>query len=168
MPELEQDFLAILRTLESGGVRFVLIGGLAMVALGSNHITQDVDIVYARDPENIAALVAALQPQHPRLRGAPEGLPFTFDAVTFRNMFNITLATDVGSLDLLGDAPGVDSFEGLWARAVVVEIDELFVRVASVDDLIAMKTAAGRLKDQLHVMELRALRELLAVYDPAR
>ena len=168
MPELELDFLAILRTLETGGVRFILIGGLAMVALGSDHITQDVDIVYARDPENIAALVAALKPQHPRLRGVPEGLPFIFDARTFKNMLNITLTTDAGSLDLLGDAPGAGPFEELWERAVTIDLNGLVVHVASVDDLIAMKTAAGRPKDKNHVLELRALRELTAAYDLAR
>ena len=147
MQEREPDFFALLRTLESGGVRFVLIGGLAMIALGSNHVTQDVDIVYARDPENIAALVAVLKPQHPRLRGAPEGLPFIFDVRTFKNMLNMTLTTDAGSIDLLGEAPGAGTFEELWERAVVVELDGSPVRVASVDDLIAMKTAAGRPKD---------------------
>ena len=50
---------------------------------------------------------------------------------------------------------------------MVVEFEEISVRVASVDDLIAMKTAAGRLKDHAHILELRALRELTAEYDPA-
>lgn len=165
MPELELDFLAVLRTLEAGSVRFVLIGGLAMIVLGSNHVTQDVDIVYARDPENLAALVAALKPQHPRLRGVPKDLPFIFDVRTFQNMFNITLVMDAGSLDLLGEAPGARPFEELWERAVIVELGEMPIHVASVDDLIAMKTAAGRLKDQAHILELRALRELRAEYD---
>lgn len=168
MQEREPDFFALLRTLEAGRVRFVLIGGLAMIALGSNHVTQDVDIVYARDPENIAALVQVLKTQHPRLRGAPEDLPFIFDVRTFRNMLNMTLTTDAGSLDLLGEAPGAGSFEELWERAVVVELDGSPVRVASIEDLIAMKTAAGRPKDKDHVLELRALRELVAEDDPAR
>ncbi len=83
-------------------------------------------------------------------------------------MRNMTLTTDAGSLDLLGEAPGAGPFEELWNRAVVVELDGSPVRVASVDDLIAMKTAAGRPKDKDHVLELRALRELAAEYDPAR
>ena len=37
--------------------------------------------------------------------GVPEDLPFTFDLRTFRNMLNIILATDAGSLDLLGMPP---------------------------------------------------------------
>lgn len=56
-----------------------------MVALGSNHVTVDVDIVYARDTANLSALVASLRPQHPRLRGAPADLPFTFDLRTFQS-----------------------------------------------------------------------------------
>ena len=107
----------------------------------------------------------ALLRQHPRLRGVPEDLPFIFDVRTFQNMFNITLTTDAGSLDLLGDAPGAGPFEELWERAVIVDLGGTPVHVASVDDLIAMKTAAGRIKDQLHVLELRALRELRAEYD---
>lgn len=105
MEESVPDFLDLVRVLEEGGVRFVLIGGLAMVALGSNHITQDMDIVYARDLANLAALAAALQPLRPRLRGVPEDLPFTFDIRTFHNMFNVTLTTDAGSLICLGMLP---------------------------------------------------------------
>ena len=167
MQELEPDFLVILRTLSEHEVRFVLIGGLAMVALGSNHVTVDVDIVYARDTANLSALVTSLQSQHPRLRGAPADLPFIFDVRTFQNTLNLTLMTDMGDLDLLGEAPGADTFEALWARAVVVELDGFSVHVASIEDLIAMKTAAGRPKDQNHLMELRALRELTISPNPA-
>ena len=99
--------------------------------------------------------------------GVPEDLPFIFDVRTFSNMRNLTLATDAGSLDLLGKAPGARPFEELWEQAVIVEIGGMAVRVALVDDLIAMKTAAGRPKDRNHVLELRALRELTAEYDPA-
>ena len=162
MPELLPDFVSVLVALNAARVRFVLIGGLAMVAHGSAHITEDIDICYARDRENLVALVAALTPSNPHLRGAPEGLPFLFDTRTLANAFNLTLATDIGSVDLLGEVPGVGSFDTLWGRSVTLEMGGVLVRVASVDDLIAMKEAAGRLKDQSHVLELRALRKLTA------
>lgn len=71
MPESLPDFPNILAALEAAQVRFVLIGGLAMVAHGSAHITVDIDICYARDRDNLAAIVAALKPSNPHLRGAP-------------------------------------------------------------------------------------------------
>ena len=56
---------------------------------------------------------------------------------------------------------GTDNFEGLWERAVVMEIDEKPVRVASIPDLIAMKRAADRPKDQTHIMQLQALEQII-------
>lgn len=83
------------------------------------------------------------------------------DAKTFKNVLNLTLTTDVGDIDLLAEPAGVDSFEGLWERANVMEIFGLQVRVASIEDLIAMKRAAGRPKDQQHLLELLDLRQFL-------
>ncbi len=156
------DFSDVLTALDAAGVRFVLIGGLAMIAHGSAHITVDIDICYARDQDNLNSLVAALTPSSPRLRGAPEGLPFFFDTRLFSNVFNLTLATDLGSIDLLGEVPGVGSFETLWEHSVVLEVNGAAVHVASLEDLIAMKRAANRPKDQNHLLELEALRKLVA------
>jgi len=84
----------------------------------------------------------------------------------------MTLLTDMGDRDLLGEAPGADSFEALWERSVVIDLGGVPIHVASIEDLIedliAMKTAAGWPKDQNHVMELRALRELTTQYNPTR
>lgn len=162
MQESLPDFPGILAALEEGNVRFVVIGGLAMVARGSTHVTKDIDLSYSRDPENLTRLVKTLRLHHVRLRGVPEDLPFLFDERTLRNAQNLTLITDLGDLDLLGDPAGIDDFEGLWERAAEIELYGMKVRVASVDDLIAMKRAANRPKDQSHLMELEALRKLLA------
>jgi len=167
MPESLPDFPNILAALEAAQVRFVLIGGLAMVAHGSAHITVDIDICYARDRDNFSALVAALKPSNPHLRGAPEGLPFFFDTRTFANVLNLTLATDLGGVDLLGEVPGIASFDALWERSVVIELEGVAVHVASLDDPIAMKVAAGRPKDHLHLLELKALRLITQDGDPA-
>ena len=168
MPELLPDFANVLAALEAAQVRFVLIGGLAMVAHGSVHITVDIDVCYARDRANFDALVAALKSSNPHLRGAPEGLPFFFDTRTFANALNLTLATDLGSVDLLGEVPGVASFDALWERSVVIDLEGVLVHVASLEDLIAMKRAAGRTKDQAHLMELEKLRELKSGNDSSR
>ena len=161
MPEPGIDFRAILQLLNDAQVRYVVVGGLAMHLHGANNFTVDVDVSYARDTQNVTALVQALATKHARLRGVPEDLPFVLDTRTFRNVLNLTLETDLGDLDLLGEAAGVDSFEALWERSVRMDLDDLSVHVASLDDLIAMKRAAGRPKDREHLLQLEALRRLL-------
>jgi hypothetical protein len=47
------DFRAVLETLVGGGVRFIVIGGAAAVAHGTARLTQDIEVIYARDRENI-------------------------------------------------------------------------------------------------------------------
>ena len=65
--------------------------------------------------------------------------------------------TTAGDVDLMLVLPGVDSFEGLLARSMVVELQGRRVRVASVADIIAMKRVAGRPKDLDHIEELEEL-----------
>ena len=72
-----------------------------MTLYGSAFITQDLDVVYARNRENICRLAASLQPHQPYLRGAPEGLPLQWDERTIHNGLNFTLTTSFGDLDLL-------------------------------------------------------------------
>jgi predicted nucleotidyltransferase len=162
MAEPMPDFAALLGALHAHHVHFVLIGGLAMIAQGSDAITRDVDIYYARDPGNLEALARALAPLHPRLRGADQNLPFRWDARTLRSGLNFTLITDAGAIDLLGEAAGAEAFEPLWSRSSEMEFFGVPVRVASVEHLIDMKRAAGRPKDQVHLLELERLRALLS------
>ncbi|WP_395144625.1 hypothetical protein [Armatimonas sp.] len=158
---LPTDLEAILRVLHDASVRFVVIGGIAMRLHGCAHITQDVDVSYARDRENLKALAQVLASHHARLRGIPDDLPFILDEFTFRNVQNLTLQTDLGEVDLLAVPDGADSFEGLWERSLEMSLGEFTVQVASIDDLIAMKRAANRPKDQAHLYELLALKKLL-------
>jgi hypothetical protein len=52
------DFERLLAALVSGGVEFIIIGGMAATAHGSAHVTVDLDIVYRRTPENMSRLAA--------------------------------------------------------------------------------------------------------------
>ena len=150
----------LIRQLEAHGVEYVVIGGLAMVAHGSAHITKDLDICYRRTPPNLEAVAAAFAPLHPYLRGAPAGLPFRFDARTIQAGLNFTLTSDHGEVDLLGEVSGVGGYEQALAQSDEVEMFGLKVRILSLDGLIAAKKAAGRNKDQLHLLELEALKKL--------
>lgn len=151
----------LLRTLVDHDVRFVLIGGWAAKALGSPSVTADVDICYDRDPVNLHRLAAALAELGPRLRGVTDNVPFVADARTLRAGDLFTLATNAGDLDLLGTPAGAPSFDELERAASSLELGDVRVRVASINDLIAMKRAAGRPKDLVEIEILGALREEL-------
>lgn len=152
------DFAALIRRLADSQVEFVIIGGLAVLVHGHVRATLDLDVCYARAPENLERLVGALAPIHPRLRGAPEGLPFFFDAQTLRNGLNFTLVTDEGELDLLGEVTGVGGYGDLAPQAVPTELYGSAIKLMSLDDLIRAKAAAGRPKDLLDLEALRALK----------
>lgn len=156
MPELPETPLKanpLLRALTDHGVDFVIVGGMAGLAHGSSYPTYDLDVAYARDRENIGRLVAALRAIGVTLRGAPVDLPFQLDARTIENGANFTFDSPYGSFDVLGDVAGVASYGELWGEAVAATVEDVEVKVASIDHLIAMKRAANRPKDQLAVEE---------------
>lgn len=153
------DLKAILTLLRDAGVEFVLVGGLAATAHGSARLTRDVDIVYARTPQNMARLVAALAPFAPYLRGAPPGLPFRWDIETLRRGLNFTLTTTLGSLDLLGEIAGGGMYADVLPDSIEVKVFGVSCRCLDLDPLIRVKRAAGRPKDLEAIAELEALRE---------
>jgi predicted nucleotidyltransferase len=153
------DVAALLRVLGAEGVRFILVGGAAAVAHGSARLTQDVDVVYARDPENLTRLVSALSPIQPYLRGAPPGLPFSWDERTLRNGLNFTLQTSLGALDLLGEIAGGGGYEDLLPHSFEIELFGIRCRLLDLDTLIAVKRTAGIPKDLEAIAELEVIRD---------
>ncbi len=153
LPPRPPDLRALLTPLVRRGVDFVLVGGMAGISHGSSYPSYDLDVVYARDRQNIARLTEALLEIGVRLRGAPSDLPFLLDAKTIENGSNFTFVTPFGDFDILGHADGMPGYDELKAAAPVREILGLEIRVASIDHLIAMKRAANRPKDKLMVEE---------------
>jgi hypothetical protein len=155
------DPLRILQTLNGHQVRFVIIGGIAGRLWGSTSVTNDLDICYGRDAENLRALSAGLVALDVKLRGAERDLPFTPDVRTLKNGDHFTFTTAAGNLDLLGTPAGSGGYEALARTATPMDVGGITVAVAAIEDLIAMKRAAGRPKDLIEVEILSAVREEL-------
>jgi hypothetical protein len=115
--------------------------------------------LYRRSADNLARIVEALAPLEPYLRGAPPGLPFTFDIDTLRRGLNFTLTTSSGDIDLLGDVIGGGTYDDLLPASEAVPLFGLSCRCATLEALIRMKRAAGRPKDLEALAELEALRD---------
>lgn len=151
--------MAALRALAEAGVDFVVIGGFAARLHGAPTLTVDLDVCYRRDPENMARLAAVLTAADARLRGVDDEVPFVLDAATLDAGDTFTFITRFGSLDILGVPSGTAGFDALSSAAIEYDTGGVVVRIASIDDLIAMKQAAGRPKDLIEVEVLGALRE---------
>ncbi len=150
-----------LRALAEGGVRFIVVGGLAGAAHGAARATYDVDVVYDRSPENLSRLAKALAPLSPYLRGAPSGLPFGLDEKTLRAGLNFTLTVSGGDIDLLGEIAGGGGFADLLPHSFETEMFGARVLCLGLRKLIEVKRAAGRPKDLEAIAELELLRERL-------
>ncbi len=155
------DPVRALHVLSRYQVKFVLIGGFAASLRGSPVITGDLDVCYARDRPNLERLAAALKELGAVLRGAPADVPFTLDAKTLQAGDSFTFSTSAGLLDCIATPAGTMGFPDLDTAATDGDIDGLTVRVASLDDLIRMKRAAGRTKDRIALEWLGALRDEL-------
>jgi len=156
------DPYVIIDTLNRRNVEYIIVGGFAGNLLGSDLVTHDIDVCYRRTPENLTKTALALKELGARLRGAPADLPFILDDRTLRNGDCFTFETVAGSFDCLGTPAGTAGYDDLFRSSTVVDIGEgRMARVCSLDDLIRMKTTAGRTKDRLGLEQLYALKKLI-------
>lgn len=153
------NFEAAVHHLCDAEVHFVVIDGWSAIFHGSMHVTNDLDICYAADRENLSRLAKALAPFHPRPRGFPAELPFVWDATTLANVRILTLITDLGIIDLLAEVAGLGNFADVDAVSVEVTAFGRQLRTLDLAALITSKKAAGRPKDLLILPELEGLLE---------
>lgn len=147
------DPVEILRTLVAHDVEFVVIGGLAAVLRGTPLVTRDVDITPSTLGGNMDRLAKALEHLGAKLRTEkePAGVAIPFDPGLLRSARIWTLTTKHGNLDLVMDPAGTQGYPDLirGADGLTVSRDpELIVSVASLEDVIRSKEAAGREKDR--------------------
>jgi hypothetical protein len=157
-PELDVE--GLLRRLTAGGVDFVVVGGIALVLLGSARMTRDLDICFSDDAGNLEALGKVLVDLGARLRGVDDDTPFAPDARTLRGVQLLTLTTSAGWLDVHRKLDGAPRYELLRRNAERYDVGGFFVLVASPDDMISMKRAAGRKQDLADIDELEAIKRL--------
>jgi len=167
MASADFDPERLLSALSEAEVRYVLIGGMAAVLHGDVGVTVDIDVVPERTAKNLERLAEALRSLGARIRreGAPEGLPFDCSAEFFRNLppeSIVNMTTVAGDLDVCFCPSGTSGFDDLRRDAIDIEAaDRLHVLVASLEDVIRSKEAAGREKDRLALPRLRRLLDRL-------
>src|SRR5687768_11725488 len=97
-----------------------------------------------------------------RLKGVDDEVPFVPDGRTLRRTGILTLVSREGPIDLLLQPAGAPPYDDLRRRAVRMDLGGFGVLVASLDDLAAMKRAAGRPIDLIDLEEIEVIRRLTA------
>lgn len=164
----EMTFFEVLRLLAGGEARFVVVGGVAVVLHGHPRLTVDLDIIVEPDEARLRGLLQQLEGAGfvPRL---PVGMLDFADAETRRQwveergmmVFSVHDPKDpLRTVDLFAESPM--PFDELWSRSAPFELDDVTVRAAAIDDLIAMKRIAGRPKDFEDIAVLERIRDARA------
>jgi hypothetical protein len=160
----EFDPVTVLRTLNEHDVRFVVIGGVGARLRGAPLITEDIDITPDTDSANLINLAEALRAldARPRTVVDPDGIPLLIDADVLATAESWTLMTESGDLDLVFSPDGIGSYDDLARSADSLSITpdgSLQILVATLDDIIRSKEAAGRDKDLAALPLLRRTRD---------
>jgi predicted nucleotidyltransferase len=144
------DFAAALRDLNGAGIRYVIVGGLAVIRHGAVRATKDVDAAVAMDADNLARLE--------RLVGCwqatnPDGTPLRIATLAAGGV--LALRTPHCLVDILSEQLLPAPFDAVLARADVKRIDGVEAPICSFSDLVAMKRSTGRSTDLLDLERLR-------------
>lgn len=136
---MNSDFAELLSLLNRYGVRYLVVGGYAVLFHATPRFTKDIDIAISAAPSDIHALSLAL---------SEFGFPLEEEALRELSKPNrmISLGRPPSRVDLLNEIPGVD-FEDAYKRRAVFEFGGNEISVLGLDDLIIAKRTTARPQD---------------------
>lgn len=143
---LDPDFKEFIASLNSEGVRYLLLGGYAVNYHGYHRFTGDIDFWLDTDRENAKRVSLALQ----RFGFSPAAVaPELFTEPNKVHMFGRPPVR----IDLLTGPSGVE-FDDCYSRRIVDTIDGVELSIIGLDDLRRNKQASGRDKDLADLKKL--------------
>lgn len=147
------DAERIFAILDAHKVEYIVIGGIAVQVYGHVRMTNDVDLIPSPTPQNLTRLAAALKELEARVLNQGS-VHMEIDEQMLPRATLWQLATRHGDIDVLHDAPGAAPFPRLRERALLITLGDHQIPIASKDDLIKMKRAAGRPVDLADIAAL--------------
>ena len=143
------DTESLLKSLKGHKVQFVIIGATAFPVHGYSRATLDIDIFIRPETANAEKTLSAL-----------EEFGYDITDITVDELLTkkILIRQYLVETDIHPFVKGV-SFDDVWKNKVKAKFGDTFVWFASLDDLIKMKKAAGRPKDQEDLKYLLKLKE---------
>ena len=138
---VNSDFKELLSILNDKGVKYLVIGGYAVIKYAEPRYTKDLDLWVLADANNAQAIFSAL-----RAFGAPLS-NLTPDDFAHEGHF-YQMGVPPVRVDILMSIPGL-SFGEAWQKREIVNFDGVQLPFISKQDLITSKRASGRPQDIL-------------------
>lgn len=157
------EIASILETSSDSGVRYVVVGGVAVVLHGHLRLTADLDLVVALERENVLAAIEALTAIGYRPRPAVDAKEFADPEIRTQwvrdegtVVFSLWSPSHPGTdIDLFVDGPF--PFDAFRECARVTSVYGVSILIASIADLIAMKSSSGRPEDLADIAALERI-----------
>jgi hypothetical protein len=150
--KISSDYKDLLSIFNAAGVRYLIVGGYAVMIHTEPRYTKDLDIWIDRAPTNAQALFQALA-----RFGAPlkdlQPADFTEPQVFYQ------IGMEPVRIDIMTSVSGLE-FESAWERKLIVDFDGESAGVLSREDLLSSKNAADRMRDRKHIRRLQKPRKL--------
>lgn len=136
---VNSDFTDLLNLFNTNQVKYLIIGGYAVVQYAEPRFTKDLDLWISADAANAQSVYQALKEFGAPLSGLTER-DFAEEGYFYQ------MGIPPMRVDILMGIPGIE-FDGAWRHRVEVDFDGLVVSFISKQDLIKAKKASGRPQD---------------------
>lgn len=157
---VNSDFSDLLRLFNNNRVRYLVIGGYALVQYAEPRYTKDLDLWISTDAANARAIYHSLREFGAPLAGLTEN-DFAEEGYFYQ------MGVPPMRVDVLMGIPGL-AFEDAWQRRVEIDFAGLMVPFISKQDLITSKLASGRPQDLIDADLLSRLDDKPVTQHPAK
>jgi hypothetical protein len=156
-----EALIKLFHELNTAGVRYLVAGGLAVIAHGFTRLTMDVDIVVSLEQENVKRALNLFTTMGYQPKIPVPILEFVFPEkraiwISEKNMVVFSLFSNdpvMPPLDIFASEPF--DFNAECEKAEAYEIDtEVWIPIVSLETLISMKKQANRDKDKIDIIQL--------------
>lgn len=155
----------ILDALNRACVRYLVVGGVAVVLHGYLRTTADLDLIIQLERDNALRAIRALQDHHYRPRAPVAAEEFAEQQVREqwireKGLAVFTLwspAHPTLEINLFVSEPF--DFDPVYARALCVPLEKTEATIIALEDLIALKRGVGRPRDLDDIAALESLAE---------
>lgn len=158
------DYLAIIKKLNEKGIKYIVVGGLAVNLYGIPRMTYDIDLLLALEDKNLHRFLELLKKWGFKPKVPVDIMDFAVkdkrdDWIKNKNMKAFNLVNPqwaISEIDVVIGSP-VD-YKKAHKNVTRIKLQDVTIPVASMDDLIKMKKITHREQDDIDIKYLRKLK----------